>query len=109
ASGSANKPAGLRDHPFRETRLSPPGKAGFPFQESIIRFVEPAFVAYDSTMKTTRIERDSMGEMEVPAAALYGASTARAVNNFPISGTPLPAELIHAYGLIKRAAAETHL
>lgn len=65
-------------------------------------------MAYDRTMQTTRIERDSMGELEVPAKALYGASTARAVGNFPISGTPLPAGLIHAYGLIKRAAAETN-
>ena len=56
----------------------------------------------------TRTERDSMGEMQVPAGALYGASTARAVENFPVSGTPLPSELIHAYGRIKRAAAETN-
>ncbi len=53
-------------------------------------------------------ERDSMGEMEVPAGALYGASTQRAVLNFPISGTRLPLPLIHAYGLIKQAAAETN-
>ena len=56
----------------------------------------------------TRTERDSMGEMEVPADALYGASTQRAVLNFPISGTRLPLPLIHAYGLIKKAAAETN-
>ena len=49
-----------------------------------------------------------MGPMEVPADALYGASTARAVLNFPISGTPVPAPLIHAYGLIKKVAAETN-
>src|SRR5690606_1216078 len=60
-------------------------------------------------MSNTRSERDSMGEMEVPAGALYGASTARAVGNFPISGTRLPAGLIHAYGLIKKAAAETNV
>ena len=52
-----------------------------------------------------RSERDSMGTMEVPVAALYGASTQRAVLNFPISGTPLPLPLIHAYGWIKKAAA----
>lgn len=46
-----------------------------------------------------------MGLMEVPETALYGASTARAVLNFPISGTPLPPPLIHALGLIKWAAA----
>lgn len=57
---------------------------------------------------TTRTERDSMGEMEVPADALYGASTQRAVLNFPISGTRLPLPLIHAYGLIKQAAAGTN-
>jgi fumarate hydratase class II len=56
----------------------------------------------------TRIEKDSMGEMEVPAEALYGASTQRAVLNFPISGTVVPAALIHSYGLIKMAAAETN-
>jgi fumarate hydratase class II len=49
-----------------------------------------------------------MGEMEVPASALYGASTQRAVLNFPISGTRLPPRLIHALGLIKKAAAETN-
>jgi len=59
-------------------------------------------------MKETRTERDSMGEMQVPAEALYGASTARAVENFPISGTPLPPRFIRAYGMIKKAAAETN-
>ena len=54
------------------------------------------------------MERDSMGEMPVPAAALYGASTARAVLNFPLSGTPLPLDVIHAIARIKRAAATTH-
>jgi len=42
-----------------------------------------------------RIERDSMGEMPVPDDALYGASTARAVLNFPISGRPMPVAFIH--------------
>ncbi|MES2661597.1 MAG: class II fumarate hydratase [Verrucomicrobiota bacterium] len=56
----------------------------------------------------TRIERDSMGEMEVPADALYGASTQRAVLNFPISGCGLPLPLIQAYGLIKKSAAITN-
>jgi fumarate hydratase, class II len=49
-----------------------------------------------------------MGEMEVPADALYGASTQRAVLNFPISGTILPEQFIEAYGLIKKAAAEAN-
>jgi len=49
-----------------------------------------------------------MGEMEVPADAYYGASTQRAVLNFPISGQPLPRRFIRALGLVKRAAAQTN-
>ncbi len=56
-------------------------------------------------MSNTRSERDSMGEVRLPADAYYGAQTQRAVENFPISGRPLPAELIHALGLMKWAAA----
>jgi fumarate hydratase class II len=59
-------------------------------------------------MNANRTERDSMGEMDVPHDALYGASTQRAVLNFPISGTRVPLPLIHAYGQIKQAAAETN-
>ena len=58
--------------------------------------------------RATRVERDSMGEMEVPADALYGASTRRAVLNFPISGQPLPRRFIRALALIKQAAAEAN-
>jgi fumarate hydratase class II len=57
---------------------------------------------------STRIEKDSMGEMTVPAHALYGASTQRAVLNFPVSGRPVPAEVIQAFGLLKAAAAEAN-
>jgi fumarate hydratase class II len=56
----------------------------------------------------TRIERDSMGEMEVPAEALYGASTQRAVINFPISGQRFPRRFIRALALVKQAAAEAN-
>ena len=49
-----------------------------------------------------------MGEMEVPADAYYGASTQRAVLNFPISGQPLPRRFIRALGLVKRSAAQTN-
>ncbi len=42
-------------------------------------------------MSNTRIERDSMGELQVPELALYGAQTQRAVDNFPISGQRMPA------------------
>ena len=62
----------------------------------------------DSEQASTRIERDSMGEMEVPADALYGASTQRAVLNFPISGEPMPRRFLRALALIKLAAAQTN-
>jgi fumarate hydratase, class II len=52
-----------------------------------------------------RIERDSMGELEVPKAALWGAQTQRAVQNFPISGLTLPRTFIGSLGLVKQAAA----
>lgn len=55
--------------------------------------------------RRTRIERDTMGEVEVPADAYYGAQTVRAVENFPISHTPLPPEFLRAMGLVKYAAA----
>jgi len=55
--------------------------------------------------KKIRIERDSMGELEVPADAHWGAQTQRAVNNFPISGLVMPRQFIRALGLIKWAAA----
>lgn len=55
-------------------------------------------------MSDFRIERDSMGEVRVPAQAYYGAQTQRAVENFPISGWPLPPALVHAMGLVKYAA-----
>jgi len=57
---------------------------------------------------TTRIERDSMGEMRVPRDALWGASTQRAIENFPISGWRFPRRFIRALGLIKHAAAQAN-
>ena len=59
-------------------------------------------------MTATRIERDSLGEVEVPADALYGAQTARAVANFPVSGWTMPREFLAAMGMIKAAAAAVH-
>ena len=56
-------------------------------------------------MSGFRIERDSMGEVQVPADAYYGAQTQRAVENFPISGWPLPSALVHAMGWVKYACA----
>jgi fumarate hydratase class II len=60
-------------------------------------------------MSKFRIERDSMGELKVPAEALYGAQTQRAVDNFPISGLTMPREFIRALGLIKSAAAQANV
>jgi fumarate hydratase class II len=56
----------------------------------------------------TRIERDTMGEIEVPADAYYGASTQRAVVNFPISSLRLPRRFLRALGLIKWGAAQVN-
>jgi fumarate hydratase class II len=60
-------------------------------------------------MPDYRIEVDSLGEVRVPASAYYGAHTQRALENFPISGRCMPAEFIHAVGIIKWAAAETNM
>jgi len=57
---------------------------------------------------TKRMERDTMGEMEVPAEAYYGASTQRAVINFPVSGIRFPRRFLRALGLIKAAAAQVN-
>ncbi len=59
-------------------------------------------------MSDFRIEKDSMGELEVPADALYGAQTQRAVNNFPMSGLTMPPAFIKALGLVKKAAAQAN-
>jgi fumarate hydratase class II len=60
-------------------------------------------------MSKQRIEKDSMGEMQVPAGSYYGAQTQRAVLNFPISDLRFPRPFIRAMGLIKKAAAQTNL
>ena len=56
-----------------------------------------------------RTERDSLGELQVSADALWGAQTQRAIDNFQISGLRMPREFIRALGLIKWAAATTNL
>ncbi|HKZ51030.1 MAG TPA: class II fumarate hydratase [Dehalococcoidia bacterium] len=61
-----------------------------------------------STTERVRVERDSMGPVEVPADAYYGASTMRAVHNFPISGLRFPRVFIRALGLVKLAAAKVN-
>ena len=59
--------------------------------------------------KNTRTEKDTMGPMEVPANAYYGASTQRAVLNFPISDLRYPSAFIHVLGMVKRAAAKANM
>lgn len=56
-----------------------------------------------------RIEKDSMGELKVPADALYGAQTQRAIDNFPISGLVMPEEFIKTVALIKKTAAQVNI
>ena len=56
-----------------------------------------------------RIEKDSMGELQVPSSALYGAQTQRAIDNFPVSGLMMPAEFIKTVALIKKAAAKVNV
>ena len=58
--------------------------------------------------KKFRIEKDSMGELQVPEEALYGAQTQRAIDNFPVSGLTMPREFIQALGLIKVACAKSN-
>src|SRR4029078_6835289 len=60
-------------------------------------------------MSDFRTERDTMGPMQVPADALYGASTARAIENFPVALEPVPAAMIHAFGYLKAACARANL
>src|SRR5574337_444150 len=61
-----------------------------------------------SNPSRTRRERDTFGEIEVPADALWGAQTQRSLDNFRISGERQPRELIHALAQVKRAAAEVN-
>ena len=59
-------------------------------------------------MMKTRIEHDLLGDREVPADAYWGVHTLRAVENFPISGQPMPREFIRALALVKAAAAQVN-
>ena len=59
-------------------------------------------------MSDTRVEKDSMGEVRVPANAYFGAQTQRAVDNFPVSGRSMPPAFVHALGRIKASAARVN-
>ncbi len=61
-----------------------------------------------NTTNQTRIEKDSMGSLDVPINALYGAQTQRAINNFPISQIPMPTSFIHALCYVKQACAQSN-
>ena len=61
-----------------------------------------------ATTGAWRVERDSMGEMRVPAEALWGAQTERSHENFPIGGERMPEEVVRAFALVKKAAARAN-
>src|SRR5690606_17953046 len=100
---------GARKAPFLELAREPPLASRHRFR-SLLKPTQAAraVVTWGMNGSATRIERDTMGEMEVPEAALWGASTQRAVLNFPVSGEGLDPALVHAYGLIKWAAARAN-
>src|SRR5690348_16746830 len=82
------------------------GAAGFLRSYNDNAYGRPAVFLRSGFMTNSfRIERDSMGELQVPADALWGAQTQRAVENFPVSGRRLPRAFLRALGLIKQAAA----
>ena len=60
-------------------------------------------------MTATRAERDSMGELQVPENALYGAQTQRAIQNFPVSGQRMPEAFVRALITVKKAAAQANM
>ncbi|HAX27553.1 MAG TPA: aspartate ammonia-lyase, partial [Alteromonas macleodii] len=60
-------------------------------------------------MTATRTERDSMGELQVPENALYGAQTQRAIQNFPVSGQRMPEAFVRALITVKKAAAQANM
>ena len=67
--------------------------------------IEAPVAEKEKSMSENRIEKDSLGEVEVPSTAYYGAQTERARRNFPVSGIPFPRRFIEALGLIKGDAA----
>jgi aspartate ammonia-lyase len=60
-------------------------------------------------MTKYRVERDFLGEMQVPAERYYGCQTARALVNFPITGLKLDEDFVKAMGMVKYAAAEANM
>ena len=56
-----------------------------------------------------RIEHDTMGEVKVPAGKYWGAQTQRSVENFPIGGERMPQEVLRAFAILKKAAAQVNV
>src|SRR5512146_1166075 len=77
------------------------GNAPSPLMSHVLKRRQGAIMSH-------RTERDSMGELHVPADAYFGAQTARAVENFPISDLRLPSRVVEDIGIIKAAAAEVN-
>jgi hypothetical protein len=72
-----------------------------------VHMVPPDF--NEAMMTTTRTETDTFGPIDVPGDRYWGAQTERSRQNFKIGGERMPLPLIHALGLVKRAAAETNM
>lgn len=92
------------------TRKPPATPASKPSAASGVKVAgkQAAAATTPASTPTTRVEKDTMGEMLVPADVLFGASTQRAVLNFPVSGRPVPAGVIKAYAILKAACARTN-
>src|SRR3954467_2485529 len=105
--GAEGQPAPLRIRIKNQDRTRPNHLARLPAQSIMRRFSEALFMAHQQHQ--SRIEKDSMGEMQVPADAYYGAQTARAAANFPISDLRFSRRFIAAMGLIKSACASVNL
>ena len=119
ATKSPSKPAGksaakAASKPAPKAIAKVPAKvptkaASKPAPKPAAAVIEPKTATAGATASTapatTRVEKDTMGEMVVPAHVLYGASTQRAVLNFPVSGRPVPEAVIKAYAVLKGACA----
>src|SRR5439155_20841228 len=74
----------------------------------VIIFCSPGALMATLTQAATRTEKDSLGTKQIPSHVYYGIQTARAVENYPISGMRAHPKLIRAFGMVKEAAAEAN-
>lgn len=91
-----------------ELTCEPPHQRLRLYRYFILFVLTGAAAAMTTSRETTRTERDSLGEVQVPEKALYGPQTQRAVDNFQVSGQPMPPDFIHAIARIKKAAARAN-